>query len=117
MSIVNIYDVSEELAASWSMRQRMFKRVHRITSLDGVTSQKALIFINKTVRTSNYATRSPALNSKCGEDEVGGTGSEVDTQITILNMKMLFQRRFKQGPAEVAVSVPALNTLSKVQVI
>ena len=90
--------------------------MHRITSLDGVTSHKALIFINNTVRTSNYGTRSPALNSKCGEEEVGGTESEVDTQITTLNMKMFFQRRLKQGPAEVGVSVPAFDTLSKVQV-
>jgi len=61
----------------------------------------------------NKVTCSPALNSKCGEDEVGGTGSEVDTQITTLNMKTLFQRRLKQGPAEVGVSVPAFDTLSK----
>jgi hypothetical protein len=97
----------------------MFQRVHRITSLDGATSQKALIFINNTVRTSNYGTRSPLLlstPSKCAEDEVGGKGSEVDTHITILYMKMLFQRRLKQGPAEVGVSVPAFDTLSMVQV-
>jgi hypothetical protein len=98
----------------------MFQRVHRITSLDGVTSRKALIFINNTVRTSNYGTRSLALLLSapfiCGEDEVGGTGNEVDTQITILYMKMLFQRRLKQGPAEVGVSVPAFDTLSMVQV-
>jgi len=64
----------------------------------------------------NKVTCSPALNSKCGEDEVGGRGSEVDTQITILNMKTLFQRRLKQGPAEVGVRVPAFGTLSNVQV-
>jgi hypothetical protein len=61
----------------------------------------------------NKVTCSPVLNSKRGEDEVGRKGSEVDTQITTLNMKTLFQRRLKQGPAEVGVSVPAFDTLSK----
>lgn len=88
--------------------------MHRITILDGVTSHKALIFISNTLenfKLRNKVTCSPALSSKCGEDEVGWTGSEVDTQITTLNMKMLFQRRLKQGPAEVGVSVPAFDTL------
>jgi hypothetical protein len=97
---------------------RSSKRGHKITNRHGVISQKALIFTNNTVRTSNYGTVtcSPALNSECGEDEAGRTWSEVDTQITILNMKMLSQRSLKHSPAEVSVRVSAFDTLSKEEV-